>query len=128
MIKEDGLPWMVGGSFSGEKAMIGGLSGCVRCPFSLGSSHRCFPGAFTSSGCSLDTTRNCGNRGILASVLLSEVGNLVETSCEVEFEVGLGDLDRVITSLSSVWSSIGDVGMLLGDVDNRCSGTILELG
>ena len=98
MIKEDGLPWMAGGSFSGENAMIGGLSGCVSCPFSLGSSHKCFPGAFTSSGCSLDTTLNCGNRGILASGLILGVGNLVETGGEVEFEVGLGDLDRVITS------------------------------
>ena len=116
MIK-DGLPWMVGGSFSGEKAMIGGLSACVGSPLFLVSSHKWVP-FFTStasSGCSLETTLNCGNRGVFASTLISGVGILEE------FEVGLGDLDRVTTSLS-------DIGMLLGDVDSSCSLTKLELG
>lgn len=128
MIRDD-LPWRVGGSFSGEKAMIGGLSGCVSSPFSLVSSHRCFPGAFftsASSGCSLETTLNCGNEGIFASALISGVGNLGETGVVGEFEVGLGDLDRVITSLSEVRASVGDVGMLVGDADNRCF--VTELG
>ena len=40
---------------------------------------------------------------------------------EEKFEVGLGDLDRVTTSLS-------DVGMLVGDVDSRCFVTKLEIG
>ena len=118
MIKDD-LPWSVPGSFSEEKAMIGGLSGWVGSPFSLVSSHTCFPFfESTSPGCSLDTTLNCGIRGIFVS---ASVGNLGETSME-EFEVGLGDLETVITSLSLV----GDVGMLLGDVDNRCF--VTELG
>ena len=109
--------------------MIGGLSGCVSSPFSLVSSHRCFPGAFftsASSGCSLETTLNCGNEGIFASALISGVGNLGETGVVGEFEVGLGDLDRVITSLSEVLSSVGDLGMLVGDADNRCF--VAELG
>ena len=110
--------------------MIGGLSGCVSSPFSLVSSHKCFPPAFflsASSGCSLDTTRNCGNGGIFASALIWGVGNLGETGALGEFlGDGLGDLDRVITSLSEVWSSVGEVGMLLGDVDNRCF--VAELG
>ena len=114
MIKDD-LPWSVPGSFSEENAMIGGLSGWVSSPFSLVSNHKCFPFfASTSSGCSLDTTLNCGIRGIFAS---ASVGNLEES------EAGLGDLDRVITSLAVV---VGDVGMLLGDVDNRCF--VSELG
>ena len=103
MIRDD-LPCRVGGSFSGEKAMIGGLSGCASSPFSLVSSHKCFSGAFftsASSGCSLETTLNCGNGGIFASALISGVGNFGETGLG-EFEVGLGDLDRVITSLSEV--------------------------
>ena len=105
--------------------MIGGLSACVGSPFSLVSSHKCFPaGAFftstASSGCSLDTTLNWGKRGIFVSALISGVGKLVEID-EEEFEVGLGDLDRVTTSLS-------DVGMFVGDVDSRCFVTKVELG
>ena len=84
----------------------------------------CFPFfESTSSGCSLDTTLNCGIRGIFAS---TSVGNLGETGVVGEFEVGLGDLDRVITSLSEVLSSVGDLGMLVGDADNRCF--VTELG
>ena len=102
------------GSFSGEKAMIGGLSDLPRVV-----NHRCFPEEFFASTCSLvtslvtslatsslvnhgcfqeeffastssflsrETIRNCGS----VFALISVVGILVEVG-EGGFEVGVGD-------------------------------------